>query len=335
MPFEQYTPPQGFQPAGDVTITPPAELPFDMDTSPTQNSTNAVSSGGVYTALATKQATITPPSSNPSEYVLDGNFGFINLQEKVEEIVDGLDLGTGGGSEENTYVTQAQLDDYIGDAITAPINLSHQTATRYASYTQSIARSIFSLSGGNANVALVAAPAGCNVTIGESTVAITWIPTFTGAHYIVFWVSNGAKQGQIASLKITVAASETITPIDDLVLTSASISAGKLVNIYDDGGTPKMRLAIATAVGTIAVAFVSENAASGETLVPKYSGNINPYFTGLTPGKRYFLSTTVPGGISEYGPDAGTGHVWQPVGRAISSTELLLDIDEHTIRSGS
>jgi hypothetical protein len=287
----------------------------------------------VYDALVDKQDKITAPSSSPETKVLDGNFTFVDLAEKVEAIVEGMDLGTGPGEDTETYVTQAELDDALGLDITAPINLTAQTATRYTTYTQTIARSVFSLSTGNAAVSLLSAPAGCAVVIGESNVTIAWTPISTGENYILFWVSNGAVQGRPASLKITVAAGSTVTPVGELVTTSAAISAGKLVNIYDDGGTPKMRLAIGTSVSRIAVAFVTDNAASGGELVPKYSGNVNPFFTGLTPGRRYFLSTTEAGGISEFGPAANSGHVWQPVGVAISETELLLDIDEHIIRS--
>jgi hypothetical protein len=334
MAIEQYIPPQGFEPAGNVTNTPPAELPFSVDETPTQNSGNPITSGAVYDALADKQDKITAPSSNPETKVLDGNFTFVDLAEKVEAIVNGMDLGTGPGEETETHVTQAELDDALGLSITAPINLTAQTATRYSTYTQTIARSVFSLSTGNAAVSLLSAPAGCAVVIGESNVTITWTPISTGEHYIQFWVSNGAIQGQPASLKITVTASATITPIDDLVLAAAPLSAGMLVNIYDDNGTPKMRPAIATALGTIAHAFVTGNVAAGETLVPKYLG-VNPHLTGLQIGKRYFLSTTTPGGVELFGPAEGTGHVWQPVGVAISETELNLDIDEEIVRSAS
>ena len=335
MAFENYEPPQNFEPAGDVTITPPAELPFDVDTVPTEGSSNAITSGAVFVGLANKEGKIVPPSVDPEKYVLNGRKEWANLTTLVTDIVADMDLGMGGGGGEEppTYVTQANLDAEFGVQLTGALNLTPVTATRYASYSQTIARSVFSMTGGNASLTLVSAPAGCVVVIGETNVTIAWVPVMSGEHYVVFWLSNAKKLGRPASLKITVAAGETITPIGDLVLTTASIAAGMLVNIYNDAGTKKMRPALATAVGTIAVAFVTQNAAAGGQLVPKYSGNVNPYFTGLTPGKRYFLSTTTPGGISEFGPAASSGHVWQPVGRAISSTELLLDIDEHIIRS--
>jgi hypothetical protein len=341
--FNDITPPPGYQSAGNVTVAPP-ENPggsITVDSTPTLGSPNAVSSDGVAQALEG----LLMAEGTEAQYV-KGNGDYGDFTAEVTAIVEGIvGEGGGGGSSSQSWddledipadlIFQEDLDDEFGVEITGVLNLTPVTATRYASYSQTIARSVFSMTGGNAQLTLVSAPAGCVVVIGETSVTIAWVPIMSGEHYVVFWLSNGKKLGRPASLKITVSPGETITPIGDLVLTTASISAGKLVNIYDDAGTPKMRLAIATSVGTIAVAFVTQNAASGGELVPKYSGQVNPYFTGLTPGKRYFLSTTVPGGISEFGPAANSGHVWQPVGRAISETELLLDIDEHIVRSGS
>ena len=321
--------PPGYQNGGTVTIDAPTQSTgVVVDNAIVPGSTNAVSGGAVAEAIANFIS-----AGGTEDQVVLGDGTKANLNEKVSDILEGMNLGGDGNTDLSDYVTETALNQALGLDITAPINLTAQTATRYTTYTQTIARSVFSLSTGNAAVSLLFAPAGCAVVIGETNVTITWTPISTGENYILFWISNGAVQGRAASLKITVAAGSTVTPVGELVTTSAAISAGKLVNIYDDGGTPKMRLAIATSVSRIAVAFVTDNAASGGELVPKYSGNVNPFFTGLTPGRRYFLSTTEAGGISEFGPAANSGHVWQPVGVAISETELLLDIDEHIIRS--
>lgn len=342
MPNDDYSFPPGFVPGGDIIITTPNPSeegggdPYALDSTPTMGSNNGVTSGGVALALAQREPTLAGAPDSAEDFVLTGIKSWRNLPAWVQQIVTAMNLGGGseggGGESENTnYVTQTQL----GPDITAAINLNPLTTTRYASFATSIPRSTFSLgNSSNAQVSLVSAPAGCSVAIGETTVAITWVPVMTGEHYIIFWLKNGAKQGQIASLKIVVSAGETVTPIGDLVLISSPVSAGMLVNVYNDGGTPKIRPAIATAVGTIAHAFVTQNAASGQTLVPKYSGVIAG-LEGLEAGTRYFLSTTTPGGISQFGPGPDSGHVWQPVGIAISSTELLLDIDENYLRSGS
>lgn len=321
--------PPGYQNGGTVTIDAPTQSTgVVVDNAIVPGSTNAVSGGAVAEAIANF---VLGGGTNAQVILGDGTKA--NLNEAISAILAGMGLGDGTAVDLSDYVTEGKLTEALGLGITAPLTLPAQTATRYATYTQSISRASFSLSTGNAAVSLVAAPAGCNVVIDTSTVAISWVPTFAGAHYVVFWVNNGKVRGQIASLKITVTAGATITPVGDLVQVGSSLAAGMLVNIYDDNGTPKMRPAIATALGTKAHAFVTGNAAAGGELVPKYEG-VNPHFTGLQTGKRYFLSATVPGGISLIGPAQGSGHVWQPVGVAISETELLLDIDDEIVLNG-
>lgn len=318
--------PPGYQNSGTVSLDPPTQSAGVLvDNAIVAGSPNAVSGGAVAEAIANF---ISGGGTNAQVILGDGTKA--NLSEAISGILAGMELGDGTPVDLSDYITEAQLTAALGLTITAPLTLPAETATRYATYTKSIPRTTFSLSTGNASVSLVAAPAGCNVVIDTNTVAISWVPTFTGAHYVVFWVSNGKAQGQIASLKITAVRGETITPVGDLVQAGSSLAAGMLVNIYDDNGTPKMRPAIATALATKAHAFVTGNAAAGGELVPRYEG-INPHFTGLQTGKRYFLSATVPGGISLFGPAQASGHVWQPVGVAISETELLLDIDEEIV----
>ena len=319
--------PPGYQNGGTLTIDPPTESTgIVVDNAIVPGSTNAVSGGAVAEAIANFIS-----AGGTVDQIILGDGTKTNLQEKISEVLSGINFGGEGGTVDlSNYATLAALTQALGLSITAPLTLPAQTATRYATYTQSINRTVFSLSTGNASVTLVAAPPNCNVVIDTNTVGISWVPTFTGSHYVVFWVSNGKAQGQIASLKIAVTAGATITPVGDLVQAGSALAAGMLVNIYDDNGTPKMRPAIATALSMKAHAFVTGNAAAGGELVPRYEG-INPHFTGLQAGKRYFLSATVPGGISLFGPAQGSGHVWQPVGVAISETELLLDIDDEIV----
>jgi hypothetical protein len=330
-------PPPGFQAEGSVEVNlggnnQGENSPIVIDSAPTQGSGNAVSSGGVFEALEGKEDAIATVQDNPTNFFLAGNKTWLNLSTAVEAIVNEMDLGGGTAPEEipAEYITETELEAFVGDDITAPLNLTPTTAAVYEAFSHSIARSVFS-----GNVSLMSAPAGCTVTIGESNVTIEWVPVFKGDHYVVFWVGNGQKLGQPSSLKISVQPAETIVPVGDTVLVSSSVSAGMLVNIYNDGGTPKIRPALGTATDRIAHAFVMGNAASGQTLVPLFTGHTNPYFTGLIPGTMYFLSWTNPGQIVAVGPDANSGYVWQPVGVAISTTELLFDPKNHVLRSGS
>lgn len=325
----QYPPP-GFQSEGGVTIgseggsTNPGG--GNVDNYPTEGSGNAVSSGGVFERLGQKEDAIAPVETNPTSYVFVGNKTWLLLDSIVEQIVNNL-IGT-GGDPPPAYITELELQGILGEAITAPITLAPATTSVYESFTYSINLSVFQ--GGD--VTLVSAPPGAEISIDESEITIAWSPTQKGDHYIVFWVGNGKLLGRVASMKITVLPAETVVPIGDTVLIASSIAAGMLVNIYNDGGVPKIRPAIATEVGRRAMAFVTQNGAGGQTIVPKFFGT-NPYFTGLVPGTMYFLSWTTPGQISPVGPDSGSGYLWQPVGVAISSTELELDIKNYIVRS--
>lgn len=329
-------PPAGFQAEGGVTFgenPTPGNGNVAIDAYPTEGSGNAVSSGGVHERLGQKEDKIVPVQDNPTSYVFVGNKTWLLLENLVSSIVTNL-LGEGGGTgggETPDYLTALDLTGIIGDEITAPITLTPTTATVYESLTYTIQRSVFE----GAEVTLVSAPAGCDVTIGTNTITINWAPVFKGNHYVVFWVGNGKLLGRVASLRISVQPPETIVPVGDTVLVQSAVSAGMLVNIHNDGGTPKIRPALGTATDRIAHAFVMGNAASGQTLVPLFTGSVNPYFTGLIPGTMYFLSWANPGQIVAMGPDANTGYVWQPVGVAISSTELLFDPKNHVLRSGS
>jgi len=102
---------------------------------------------------------------------------------------------------------------------------------------------------------------------------------------------------------------------------SEALSAGNLVNFFNNGGTINARKADATATGKQANGFVLAAIASGA------SGTVYPEeavitgLSGLTIGATYFLHTTA-GGLTTTAPSA-SGNVVQEVGIALSATELL------------
>lgn len=102
-----------------------------------------------------------------------------------------------------------------------------------------------------------------------------------------------------------------------VVEASESLSAGDLVNIHDDAGTEKVRLADASN-GRRAHGFVLSASASAENADVYFSGIITG-LTGLTPGADVYLGTG--GDISESGATT-SGHILQQVGVAISGTEV-------------
>jgi hypothetical protein len=110
---------------------------------------------------------------------------------------------------------------------------------------------------------------------------------------------------------------------------SENLAGGDKVNIWNDGGTVRVRKADATAAGKETDGFVLGAATSGQDATVYFEGR-NTSLTGLTPGARYYLSAAVPGGITTTPPSA-TGNVVQYVGRAISETELAFEATDGII----
>lgn len=105
------------------------------------------------------------------------------------------------------------------------------------------------------------------------------------------------------------------------VAASENIADGDIVNIWLDSGTPKARKADADSINTRAVGFVKAGYTTSE-MVTVYLSGTNDHVTGLTVGPVY-LSTTA-GGITST-PPSGSGDIVQPIGFAISATELAFN----------
>lgn len=106
---------------------------------------------------------------------------------------------------------------------------------------------------------------------------------------------------------------------------SEAIGYGSMVNLYNNAGTLNARNANATDNTKPCHGYCNEaggNAGAGAfTEVIVLSGMI--ITSGLTPGTRYFLSTT-NGLITATAPVAA-GNISQVIGFALSATELLFD----------
>lgn len=103
------------------------------------------------------------------------------------------------------------------------------------------------------------------------------------------------------------------------ITTSEALSAGNLVNIWNNTGTASVRKADASVAGKEAHGYVLAAFASGVAATVYFEGN-NNQVSGLTAGKHY-LSTT-PGTSSTTAPSGTTGYVVQVVGFATSATNL-------------
>jgi len=108
-----------------------------------------------------------------------------------------------------------------------------------------------------------------------------------------------------------------------------ALSAGDFVNIFDDGGTPKCRLADASDESTRADGFVLAAFIATATAII-YRRGTNNQLAGLTPATRYFLSATTPGEAATTPPTAD-GDYCQALGIASSATELDFELVHGTI----
>lgn len=103
-----------------------------------------------------------------------------------------------------------------------------------------------------------------------------------------------------------------------VIVTSENLSAGNLVNIYNNAGTVTARKADATTVGKLADGFVLAATTSGQNATV-YGVGTNTGVTGLVGGDVY-LDTTA-GGVTQTAP-SGSGNIVQRVGFASAAGEL-------------
>lgn len=111
------------------------------------------------------------------------------------------------------------------------------------------------------------------------------------------------------------------------VVASEALTAGNLVNIFDNAGTPNVRRADASN-GRPANGFVLASFAPNSSALVYKTGS-NTGVTGLTAGKLYFLGT-IPGSVSEAAPSL-SGQLVQEVGYAESETSMLFEYDSPTV----
>lgn len=116
-----------------------------------------------------------------------------------------------------------------------------------------------------------------------------------------------------------------VGPNVKVILASENIGAGKYVNIYDNTGTPNVRLAD-NSNSREAHGFLLDAVTSGNNATVYFEGTNND-LSGLTSGARQFLGTA--GGVTATPPTfAGGATISQLVGTAISATEIDTDIDD-------
>lgn len=120
--------------------------------------------------------------------------------------------------------------------------------------------------------------------------------------------------------------SETLT-----LMASENLTAGDWVNVWDDGGTAKMRKADASnGMSHECHGFVLETITSGAT-GKFYGEGINTQVSGMTSGVTYFLAGT-PGSETATPPTTG-GHILQKLGVAVGATAIKCELSTPVIRA--
>lgn len=122
-----------------------------------------------------------------------------------------------------------------------------------------------------------------------------------------------------------------VGPSTKVATANEGLAASDLVNLYNNGGSLGVRKADASVAGGArrANGFVLANVTNGSPATVYLSGVITG-LSGLTIGAKQFLSATAAGTRTETAPTT-IGHYLQPLGDAISATELAFEPDEGTI----
>lgn len=158
-------------------------------------------------------------------------------------------------------------------------------------------------------------------------------PTSGKKEEVIATVTGGTvtEAGDIVALDGGGRLSATIMPVGVAADTysgvaAEALTAGDLVYVDSSGEVAK---ASATSGGFDADGFVlSSYSASATALV--YLEGRNTAKSGLTVGDRYYLSDSVPGGVTNT-PVTGAGKRHQFIGKAITATTLSFEADDSIV----
>ena len=120
-----------------------------------------------------------------------------------------------------------------------------------------------------------------------------------------------------------------VGPSTKSMLASENMTAPCLVNVWNDGGSFKIRYADA-ATNKPANGFLLASVTSGASGNVYFEGEITG-MSSITPAK-YWLSATVPGGVQTTIPTT-TGHIAQYIGTGLSATSLDFEAGEPITRA--
>lgn len=124
--------------------------------------------------------------------------------------------------------------------------------------------------------------------------------------------------GSDGKLSITLMPSS-VGPETRSILASENLTAGNVVQVWDNAGTPNVRKADASN-GRFAMGFVLSNVTSGNNAEVYFEGAVTG-LTSLTTGGALFLSGTTAGAVTNTAPSTST-HWVQHLGYATSTSSF-------------
>lgn len=139
---------------------------------------------------------------------------------------------------------------------------------------------------------------------------------------------TSGQSGDLVALDASGRLDPTIMPVgvggDTLAGTAGEgLTAGDFCAINSSGAVVR---ASAASGGRDAIGFVLTSVASGAEVVLYMEGR-NIQLTGLTPGTRYYLSDSTPGGVTAT-PVTGAGKRHQLLGTAVTSTSIAFEAED-------
>lgn len=157
-----------------------------------------------------------------------------------------------------------------------------------------------------------------------------YLTVLSGVHRLIesLVTSTGAADaGKIVSTNSAGTIDETLLPSGIGPTTVAApayedIAQGKFVNLFNDAGTLKARLAD-NSNAREAHGFVIAAVTTGNTAQVYALGEVNPHLTSLTAGNSYWLGTVGAVTTAPLSETGNTGKVSQYLGQAVSATEIL------------
>lgn len=158
-------------------------------------------------------------------------------------------------------------------------------------------------------------------------------PTSGKKEEVIATVTGGTvtEAGDIVALDGGGRLSSTIMPVGVAADTysgvaAEALTAGDLVYVDSSGEVAK---ASATSGGFDADGFVLSSYSAAATALVYLEGR-NTAKSGLTVGSRYYLSDSVPGGVTDT-PVTGAGKRHQFIGKAITATTLSFEADDSIV----